>query len=56
MHGGAAEAYLKREIGNGATVDASDAGDGADAEAVAKGSNNFNLLFAGKDVHGADPC
>jgi hypothetical protein len=38
---------------NGATVDASQAGSSADADAFAKRGNDFNLLFAGKYVHGS---
>jgi hypothetical protein len=37
----------EREASNGARVDVSQARDGADAEALAKRGNDFNLLFAG---------
>jgi hypothetical protein len=43
------------EAANGATVDAGQARGGADADAFAKGGNDFNLLFAGKVVHEAHP-
>ena len=45
----------KGEAANGLAVAAGQARDGALADALAKGGNDFNLLFAGKVVHGAHP-
>jgi hypothetical protein len=52
---GAPAPHAKRKAANGATVDASDPTHGADAEAVTQRSDDFNLLVAGKVVHGLDP-
>ena len=38
------------EAANGATVDAGQARSGADADAFAKGGNDFNLLFVRKNI------
>ena len=51
----AAHADAKGEAAHGATVDAGQARGGTDADAFAKGGNDFNLLFAGKYVHEAHP-
>ena len=40
---------------DGLAVDAGDTRDGADGRGLHKGGNDFNLLVAGKDVHGLDP-
>ena len=47
------QADAEGQAANGATVDAGQARGGADADAFAKGGNDFNLLFAGKYVHEA---
>ena len=47
----AAHADAEGEAANGATVDASETGSGADADALTERGNDFNLLFAGKYVH-----
>src|SRR5690242_7690698 len=43
---------LECQCGDGATVDAGNSRGSANAQAVAQGGNHFNLLFAGKNVHG----
>ncbi|WP_244621233.1 hypothetical protein FJN17_34515 [Bradyrhizobium symbiodeficiens] len=43
----AAHADAEGQAGDGATVDAGKTGSGADADAFAKGGNDFNLLFRG---------
>ena len=44
----AAQADTEGEAAHSATIDASQAGGGTDADAFAKGGNDFNLLFAGR--------
>jgi hypothetical protein len=53
---GAALADAKGECADRATVDAHKSGNGALAEAINESGDNLNLFFAGKDVHGLDPC
>jgi hypothetical protein len=45
----------KRQPGNRLAVATGQARDGTLADAFAKGSNDFNLLFAGEVVHEAHP-
>ena len=47
----APHADAQRQAAHGATVDAGQARGGTDADAFAKGGNDFNLLFAGEYVH-----
>ena len=51
----AAHADAIGEAANGAAVNAGQARGGTDADAFAKGGNDFNLLFAGEYVHEAHP-
>ena len=52
---GASASDLEGQRGDGAAIDASDPGGGANAKAITEGGNDFNLLFARKDIHGLDP-
>ena len=49
---GAATTDLKGELADRLAIDAGNAGNGADAEAFGQGGDDFNLLFAGEDIHG----
>ncbi len=52
----AAAPDFKRKAGDRIAIDAGYTGHSAYAEAFTEGGNDFDLLFAGKDVHGLNPC